>query len=325
VKRTLAALGIIVVTLAALVSGLILLPVTALSIPPESAAMDFATARAAVATWKAEEAARTDLRAGCATTFHNTETRARNVAVLMHGFTNCPAQWEPFAKQLAAQGWAVVVPRFAGHGLIGEKPEGLKDITANNLASDALRAIDVAKGLGDRVVVTGLSSGGILALWSGSVRHVDSVVSVAPAFVPKVIPPAIGTAVDRLARIIPNMWVWWDGEAKENAPGPPYAYKAYSTKAYGEIGRIGQIVRRKTPQVRDANVSFLLNANDDSINNDAPLDVADRLRDAGATVDVTWLKGEGLPHDIVDVNQPTGNVSVTYPQIMALMQAGADA
>lgn len=320
VKRFATYLAAVVMTLVIVVASLLLFPVTRISHSSPPSANDAALATSKLKEWQQEEAARSDIRPQCRTKFLNLDKPVTRVVVLLHGFTNCPAQWDEFAKELVADGWGVIVPRLDGHGIIGDKPDALTKVTSKSLTKDVTRAIDIAAGLGDKVAVTGISSGGIVALWAGTVRNVDRVVSIAPAFVPTGVPQWVGTGLDRVARLIPNIWVWWDGNLKEAVPGPPYAYKAYSTKAYGEVARIGQVVRRRSPEIVPTDVRMLLNKEDEAINNDAPLALIDSWKDQGIDVKLTWLDAPGVPHDIIDPNQVKADTAKTYPQVMALLK-----
>src|SRR3954470_21036994 len=96
--------------------------------------------------------------------------KTRRAVVLIHGLTNCPQQWAPFADVLHARGINVLLPRMPHHGLADRLTSD-----RGNLRSDELRAlgdqvVDIATGFGGEVVVVGISAGGIVAAWAGQFR-----------------------------------------------------------------------------------------------------------------------------------------------------------
>lgn len=278
----------------------------------------FEQAQTLVAEWSANEAAVPDLNPVCASRFLPQDAPAERVAVLFHGFTNCPAQWELFAGDLHEAGWAVVVPRIPGHGLTTDEP--LETVTAEEIAYTVRRSVAIAGGLGERVAVAGLSSGGVFAAWEGTQEEVDLVLSIAPAFTLAGVPSWSSGIIDRAARVAPNFWWWWDGDAKESLEGPAYAYKRFPTRAFGQVGRLGQVTIRREPTAEPGRVVFLLNPVDPAVNNDVPERLAARWAARGWDVTTEYFPADGLPHDVVDPNQPGGRIDETYPVIRSILE-----
>ncbi len=75
--------------------------------------------------------------------------RTAHAVVLLHGYTNCPAQFSAIADAYAAKGWSVVVPRLPGHGEADRMTSALPDITSGGLVDTAGEATDIAAGLGE--------------------------------------------------------------------------------------------------------------------------------------------------------------------------------
>jgi len=86
---------------------------------------------------------------------------ARIGVLLLHGFTSTPASMTPWARQLAAEGFRVSVPRLPGHGRTWQDMNRTRWTDWYDEASHALD--DLRSGCG-RVFVAGLSMGGGLAL-----------------------------------------------------------------------------------------------------------------------------------------------------------------
>ena len=107
--------------------------------------------------------------------------RTRVAVVLLHGYTNCPQQWDRIASAYAASGVSVVVPRLPGHGYADRLTRALGDLTPEALAAVADQAVDIAAGLGEEVHVVGSSAGGALATWLATRRdEVDQLTLISP-------------------------------------------------------------------------------------------------------------------------------------------------
>jgi carboxylesterase len=81
--------------------------------------------------------------------------------LLSHGFTGSPASMKPWAEFVAAQGYAVSVPRLPGHGTTWQE---MNKTTWADWYSELQRAFEALTNQVDTVVVCGLSMGGGLAL-----------------------------------------------------------------------------------------------------------------------------------------------------------------
>ena len=167
--------------------------------------------------------------------------------VLLHGYTNCPQQWERIALAYAAQGVSVVVPRLPG-GEADRLTRALSDLTPEALAATANQALDVAAGLGEQVHVVGASAGGTLAAWLATNRdEVERLTLIAPLAVPKPLPEVAVWPVARAVRLAPDAYVWWDGQQRERLATPPYAYPASPPEAWGRSWRSGGRPEPQTP------------------------------------------------------------------------------
>lgn len=87
--------------------------------------------------------------------------RGRVGVLLCHGFTGSPASMKPWGEYLAAQGYAVSVPRLPGHGTTWQE---MNKTTWADWYAEVERAFEALVNQVDTVVVCGLSMGGALAL-----------------------------------------------------------------------------------------------------------------------------------------------------------------
>jgi len=105
-----------------------------------------------------------------------TSPRGRVGILLSHGFTGSPASMKPWAEHLAAQGYAVSVPRLPGHGTTWQD---MNKTTWADWYGEVERAFEALANQVDTVVVCGLSMGGGLALRLAA-DHPDRVAGSAP-------------------------------------------------------------------------------------------------------------------------------------------------
>lgn len=82
-------------------------------------------------------------------------------ALLLHGFTGNPVSLRPLAERLAAEGFAVELPRLPGHGTDWRDLRGTR---ARDWQREALAALELLRVRTSRRIVVGLSMGGALAL-----------------------------------------------------------------------------------------------------------------------------------------------------------------
>jgi carboxylesterase len=82
-------------------------------------------------------------------------------ALLLHGFSGCPASMRPMGEWLAQRGVSVVGPRLPGHGTVWQD---LETITWPDWEAEAEQALADLETRATDIVVVGLSMGGALAL-----------------------------------------------------------------------------------------------------------------------------------------------------------------
>lgn len=230
------------------------------------------------------------------------ERTARSV-LLLHGYTNCPAQFRLLASAYYDAGYNVVSVRLPGHGLSDRMTRELSDITPEDLVESADNGADIAAGLGERVSVIGLSAGGTLAAWLAAQR--DDVVDatlIAPLVVPRILPSITVAPVARATNYLPDFYIWWDSEQKEALASPPYAYPRFSLKSLGSLLTIGRYaqgnVDRTVPLER---LVIISTEGDAAVSNEAVTALAERLRpDARETVVFEFPAAEGYQHDLID-------------------------
>jgi alpha-beta hydrolase superfamily lysophospholipase len=250
--------------------------------------------------------------------------RAPRVVVLFHGLTDSPLQYYALAQWLFAQGDNVFVPRLPHHAERAGNIATMARLTAQELRDLGDQSVDVARGLGDTIIVSGLSAGGTIAAWVGQYRSdVQRVVLVAPALEVTHVPSLLHGAVLRLALRVPNLT-----RASPRDSTEPDREPGWATHAVAQTLKLGVAVRNaaaeRPPAVRE--LSILLNAHDRTIANGAAIDLARRWRRRGARTWVYVLPDSlRLPHDVIDPRHPGSSVGAVYPVLDALLAGKAPA
>ncbi|GAC1310563.1 MAG: hypothetical protein NVSMB21_18660 [Vulcanimicrobiaceae bacterium] len=242
--------------------------------------------------------------------------------VLIHGLTNAPEQWAPFARALHARGHSVVIPRLPGHGASDRLTTALGRIGADAYLDATNEAIDIARGAGRRVVVAGLSIGGAFAAWHALHRgDLTRALALVPLFGLRRFPPVADATLVRVLATLPNAFVPWDPRG-DGSQIPSYGYPRFATRALAATLAVGLAVRREAARREiGGELVIALNANEPACENRVARSVATRVlrRREGAARTVVW---DDLPaiHDIVDPTNPLGRTDLVYPRILAELE-----
>jgi len=292
--------------------------------PPRSAAT-YAEALARIDSIRAREGP--DILPACRTRALVVGDRTANAIVLFHGFTNCPKQFDSLATILVRSGSNVILPRVPRHGLGDRMTPELTRLTAEELTRSGMEAVDIARGLGARVTVAGLSSSAVVTAWLAQNRSdVDRAVLIAPSFAPRGMEAAVARRLTNAMRRTPNFFVWWDRKRKAAVPGPRQCYPRFASHALAEVYRLGFAVLdeagRAAPRAR--HLAIVTTASDEGVNNDIAKELARRWRGRGALVR-TYEFPESLDvrHDMIDPEQPYQRIHISYPVLERALK-GAD-
>ena len=301
------------------VSAVLMMPVDTAPLPSSAhPRADYAQAIAAFDSLHAQEAPLVMEDGASLLLVHG--QRTPRAIVLVHGLTNSPRQFRELAEQFHARGYNVVVLRLPLHGLRAGDVEALKALTAAKLRAYADQAVDIADGLGDTVLVLGLSTGGNVAAWMAHHRaEVKRIVVIAPALKLARLPAMLAAPSMNLADRMPNMTIRQKPDSSRR-----HAYFGISTRALAETFRFGATVVReaaeRAPLVAD--LALVTNGNDRTIDEHAALALADAWsRHGGVSVErFRFDPALALPHDLIDVSQRCGAPGVVYPVLIALVE-----
>jgi pimeloyl-ACP methyl ester carboxylesterase len=298
------------------------LPVTVDDTSVSNPAADHDEAVARVDALRAEDEANGEINPVCLPNAITHGEKTDKVIVFFHGFTSCPEQFRELGEQFYEQGYNIYIPRMPYHGHADQMSEALLNTTAEELAAFATESIDIARGLGDEVIVGGLSGGGTITAWVAQ-NHpdVDIAVMVAPFLGIGFIPTPLNRPVARIIDDIPNIWMWWDPKTKADNPyTAPYAYPRYPLHALAEYLRLGFAAQRDAQQNKPGvnRIVVITNAHDNSVNNDIIAQFVETWQAHGEEyLDTYEFERElNLPHDLITPTREDGNPALVYPIII---------
>lgn len=243
--------------------------------------------------------------------------------VLLHGFTNAPEQWAQFAERLHGRGHSVVVPRLPGHGHADRDAAPIARVSAEAYLQRTSRAVDVALGCGERVVVAGLSLGGTLAVRIGQDRdEVSRIVAIVPLFGVFNLGAPPNSMLAAALSALPNASVPWDPRGDPQST-PPHAYPRFPTRGLAVALGLGLgVYRSASRRVPAARTTLLLNAREPAVSNRLSHAVAGRFVAArAAAADIVVLEDLPANHDIIDPTNPRQRIAEVYPRVEELVES----
>jgi carboxylesterase len=288
-----------------------------------SPARDYEDALARFERARARAEADPELRRDCLPRLLAHGRRTERAVVLLHGFTNCPKQFDSLAALLHERGFNIYVPRVPRHGDTDRMSAVLAGLTAAELAACAESALDLAHGLGDRVTIAGLSSSAVAAAWLAARRpDLDEAVLIAPSLGPRKVSLFWARRLTSALLVAPNFFVWWDSKLKERVAGPTQCYPRFPSRALAQVYRLGFDVLDAAGRTKPAagRVTIVTSACDEGVSAEAPRELMRRWRARGAEVRAyEFPESLGVRHDMIDPEQPYQGVGVSYPVLVELL------
>lgn len=255
----------------------------------------------------------------CHTRLYTHGRRTERSLVLLHGFTNCPQQFDALGKQFFEMGWNVLIPRYPRHGYNDRLTNSIAELRLEHLLAVANRAAEAGAGLGERLTVAGLSLGGILTGHLAETRDgIERAVLIAPMFGLRPVPALGLRAITQLAYILPNFYIWWNGQLKDKV-GPSHGYPRFSTKAYAALFEAGSGVFKaaRSAAPKAGSIAVITNAAEPRLDNQFTYKLVDLWRAHGANVSFfEFPADEHLPHDLIDPSNPDQNTERVYPVVV---------
>jgi alpha-beta hydrolase superfamily lysophospholipase len=252
--------------------------------------------------------------------------RVERAIVFFHGLTNAPRQFDKLSERFIARGYAVLVPRMPYHGYLDRMNTELANLTVRDLVEVTAESVDLAAGLADEVTVSGISMGGVQAMWAAQYRPVAVAAPIAPAIgLPKIPYMTTGPIFGAMGRL-PNRFMWWDPRVKQNLQGPSYAYPRFATHALVATQRLGlglmKVARTERPAAQ--RIWMISNDADLAVNNAAAATLVRRWKATGApsVEQFRFPRHLKLFHDVVDPLQPNAQPDLVHPMLEQIIVDG---
>lgn len=298
-----------------------LFPLRTIAAPAPAAS--FAAALAQFAQLQAAEGV--EIAPPCRTQLLTHGQRTAQAVVLIHGFTNCPHQFQKLAPLLHARGHNVLSLRLPGHGYADRLTTRLVEMTEGALIDSTNAAVDIACGLGEQVTVIGFSLGGILAGWIAQQRaDITNAILISPAIGVRAVPANRRQLYSHLLALLPNFYQWWHPSLKEQPVEPLHAYPRFASHSLAALLRLGLIVQDRAGRhcPATARITVITNPADAVVDNQtvAQMVAAWRRHDIAVTTHefpAAWQ----LLHDLIDPLQPEQQVARVYPLLLEWLAA----
>lgn len=197
------------------------------------------------------------------------ETKTARSALLIHGLTDSPYSMKDLAKAIFDSGMNVVAVRLSGHGT---RAEDLHNVKVGDWIDDTRYGVELASRLGDKVILVGYSTGGVLATIAVQKQMVPSarlsgLVLLAPAF-------DIGAKAS-LTCLLPNFWAWGDDGNTED--WLPAKYRRGSSNGVCQLVHAGRLAQNGGSF--EMPVLTVVTANDQTIDSYGALTFAQNISD----------------------------------------------
>lgn len=248
-----------------------------------------------------------------------TGSQEETAVVIFHGYTSVPQQFRLVAEGYRKQGYNVWVPRLPYHGERDKMTEDFSKIDAALLREFADENLDIAQGLGKKVVVIGFSGGGSLGVWSSVARDdVDQSILISPVLHPQGVPLWADRPLARALRLSPvDVYRWWDPDLQEdNVEG--YNFPRLSLKGLGAMLSLTHWAEKQgkggaTPAKSD--VLLIRNDGDQRLDSGYNEQFANRLASPEDLQVYRIPKSAGLLHNFISpepFSEGYANIAVSY-------------
>ena len=229
-----------------------------------------------------------------------------------------------FAPRLHGLGCNVLVARMPFNGHLDNTTDALRHVTAENLRAFADECVDIGMGLSSRVIVLGISAGGVVTGWiAQNRRDVDHAILIAPAFGLSSFGVGLNTSLMRLILGLPNFSVWKDPIRRSSAESRPHSYKRQATHGMGEVMRLGLATAQQAETTRAAasRITVVTNEADHAVDPAMTQRLVRRWRKKKALVsEFSFHKEYELPHEIIDPTEDNSRADIVYPVLLDIVQ-----
>jgi carboxylesterase len=241
--------------------------------------------------------------------------KTERVFVLLHGLSSCPQQWVALATILFNQGANVVILRAQEAGYANIYNEKQNEQSGQDLVNQAAKSLDIAAGLGNKVILVGLSAGALGASWMAQHRNgIDRVVLIAPFFCPYHWSVSVCDIVASLLVHFPNFYIYKKNAASE----PSYNYRGYGTQCVAKTLQLSRAIRSFKGPLKVNKMVVIFSGADVVVNQKLIEQVVQKWSDQnpGKVLKYEFLTSLGIEHDCIDPKKHGSKIDLSYPVIL---------
>ncbi len=251
--------------------------------------------------------------------------KTKRAVLWLHGYTEAPLQFKPLAELCFKKGYNVLVPCMPHHGLQDRLTTEISKVTALEQKQFADKMVDFMQGLGEDVIVGGLSMGGTMSAWIAQQRPDVAVVIIISATMGYNVIPTPLTRIATLAFLaLPNMRQWWNKDKKDTLLDPWFGYPHRYTHSLVQLLNLGYQVSMfaKTEPPAAKKVWMVINDHDHDVNNTMKQMLVDSWKKSGArNVSIYHFPEKlGLDHDSIGFEHSKDNPRFAYPVLMKMVE-----
>ncbi len=289
-------------------------------------AVDYDAALKALEAWRIREDD-LGLHDVCRSKLFSHGRKTEHAVLIFHGYTTCPEQFAELGLRFYGLGYNVFIPCLDHHGRADRLTDELKNLTAEDMASDGDRSLDVARGLGEKVTVLGISGGGTIAAWLGQNRaDVDFAVPLAACIGLAFLPSFLTTPFIRIFTALPHFFIWWDPRTKaENPYSIFYAYPRYPMSSLAQVLRLGLAVKAQSRRQPPAagHILIMINDSEPAVSNTELNNLYKGWsRNAVGRVSAYhFVRAMKMPHDIITPGTPGVPTEEVFTRIIEQVTA----
>jgi pimeloyl-ACP methyl ester carboxylesterase len=249
--------------------------------------------------------------------------KTEHVLLLLHGYDTCPVQFAKLGRSFFKKGYNVFIPCLDYRGRADRLTDEFKHLTAEKMVAFGDRTLDIARGLGEKVTIFGISGGGTIAAWLAQNR--DDIYLAVPlaAFLSLGFLPAfLTTSLIRIFTALPHFFLGWALRTKEDNPySIYYAYPRYSLGTLAEIMRLGMAIKRlalKEPPAAE-HILMMINDYDPEASNSELEKLYKLWKDKKTDCVTSYHFGRGMEmlHDIIIPGTPGVPTEQVYVRIIS--------
>ena len=119
-----------------------------------------------------------------------------------------------------------------------------------------------------------------------------------------------------------NEFKWWDDKQKGELPGPPHAYRRYSSRSMGVVLHMSSTLEQvlKGGAKLQKPITFVINQADKALREKELIEISNLFENAGAKVTRYFFeKNLGYPHYLLDEYNIKENKEDVYKELLELI------